>query len=72
MIAGERNAGPLLPECAETLCDDWWGGSRDAYHLMRAQHYTESVLAVLRQRGMLNDAGVSACIAEIGPLEVKP
>lgn len=58
----------LLHACAERLCDDWQGGSRDAYHMLRARHQAESVIQVLRELGYLNEHGIAAARLEIGPM----
>lgn len=58
----------LLTACAHRLCDDWLGGSRDGYHLSRARHQAESVITVLREMGYLNEYGIAAAIAELGPM----
>lgn len=58
---GTANAPSLLEECA------------DAIFLSRspaAEAQAEAVLSVIRRRGLLNDAGVALCRAELGPLSV--
>lgn len=55
---GSRNMPPLLEECAERLCDDWMGGSRDYYHLSRAALQARSTIDVLRERGLLTAQGL--------------
>lgn len=59
---------PLLQACASRILDDWQGGSRDGYHLLRARLQAESVIDVLRERGYLNDYGVAAARDELGDL----
>ena len=58
----------LLTHCAERILDDWHGGSRDRVFMERAARQAESVIEVLRERGLLNDAGVQIAQAEIGKL----
>lgn len=58
----------LLQACAERINDYWHGGSRDAYHMMRARLQAESVIEVLRERGLLNEHGIALAQAEIGKL----
>lgn len=60
----------LLNACAEAILDDWMGGSRDGYHLMRARLQAETVITVLRQRGLLNEYGIAAAREELGDLEL--
>jgi len=58
----------LLTACAEAILDDWHGGSRDGYHLMRARLQAETVITVLRHRGLLNEYGIAAAREELGDL----
>lgn len=58
----------MLTQAAERILDDWHGGSRDAYHLMRARLQAESVIEVLRERGWMSIEGVEEARRDIGPL----
>lgn len=59
--SGGVNTTSLIEDCVEAM---FWSTSP----ALEAQ--AEAVINVFRRRGLLNDAGVALCRAELGPLSV--